>query len=263
MWQTAVPMLTAFGLKALGALALWIAGRWLIGFATRLMRKTMERQAIEETLIRWLVASVNVALNIALVVAILGYFGIETTTFAALIAAAGVAIGAAWAGLLANFAAGIFLIILRPFQVGDSIEVGGISGTVKEIGIFATTLVTPDNVVTFVGNNKVFSGNILNYTANPYRRVDLTLQLAEQADHRAAMELARRTVAGIDNVLTEPAPVVAMLDSNMAGPVLAVRPFTNDSHYWQVYFDANRRLREAFAEAGFPTPQYQYKLQTV
>lgn len=258
MWQSAIPVLIAFGLKVLGALALWLVGRWLISFATNLMRKAMERQAIEETLIRWLGASVGVALNIALVVAILGYFGVETTTFAALIAAAGIAIGAAWAGLLSNFAAGIFLILLRPFKVGDSIEAGGVSGTVTEIGIFATTLVTSDNVVTFVGNSKIFSDNILNFTTNPYRRVDLTAQLAAQADHRAAIALVKTKLAQIANVLAEPAPVVEILESNMAGPVLAVRPFTNDQHYWQVYFDANRIMREAFGEAGFPTPQYQY-----
>ena len=123
-----------------------------------------------------------VILNITLVLAILGYFGVETTSFAALLASAGLAIGAAWSGLLANFAAGIFLIVLRPFKVGDFISGGGITGTVEEIGLFVTTINTPDNVRTFVGNNKLFADNIQNFSANPYRRVELTAQIADNAD---------------------------------------------------------------------------------
>jgi len=112
-------------------------------------------------------------LNIILVVAIRGYFGVETTSFAAILAAAGIAIGMAWSGLLANFAAGAFMVVLRPFKVGDFVTVGGITGTVKEVGLFVTALNTPDNVLTIIGNNKVFSDTIQNFSANPYRRVDL------------------------------------------------------------------------------------------
>ncbi len=175
--SSSVPILTAFGLKLLGAIAIWLVGRWLIGLSTRLLGRSLRRQKIEETLTHWLGASVGVALNVALVVAILGYFGVETTTFAALVAAVGIAIGAAWAGLLANFAAGVFLVILRPFKVGDFVQVGGVIGTVHEIGLFATTLLTPDNTSSFIGNNKVFGDNIQNFSANPYRRVDRTAQL--------------------------------------------------------------------------------------
>jgi small conductance mechanosensitive channel len=122
-----------------------------------------------------------------LVVAILGYFGVQTTTFAALIAAAGLAIGTAWAGLLANFAAGAFLLVLRPFKVGDFISAAGVMGTVHEIGLFVTTMDSPDNVRTFVGNNKIFSDTIQNYSANAYRRVDLTAQIAGAADPHLAI----------------------------------------------------------------------------
>src|SRR5205814_8653486 len=132
---------------------------------------------VDATVLRYVGSAVSATLNIVLVVAILGYFGVETTTFAALLAAAGVAIGMAWSGLLANFAAGSFLIVLRPFKVGDFITAGGGTGTVKEIGLFTTTLNTPDNVLTIVGNNKIFSDNIQNFSANSYRRVDLKAQL--------------------------------------------------------------------------------------
>src|SRR4051812_4138290 len=153
MREIASTALAAFGLKVLGALIAWIIGRYLIGLAVRLMGAGLTRQEVDPTLQRYVSSIVTVALNIVLVVAILGYFGVETTSFAALVARMGVAIGAAWAGLLANFAAGAFLIVLRPFKVGDYVKAGGLEGTVKEIGLFATTILTPDNISSFVGNN--------------------------------------------------------------------------------------------------------------
>jgi small conductance mechanosensitive channel len=139
------------------------------------------------TISRYLCNILNVILNIALAVAILGFFGVETTTFAALVAAAGVAIGVAWGGLLGNFAAGIFLITLQPFKVGDFVTVGGMTGTVKEIGLFVTSIDTPDNVRTMVGNNKIFSDTIQNFSANRFRRVDLLAQLNHSVDHKDAV----------------------------------------------------------------------------
>jgi small conductance mechanosensitive channel len=150
--------------------------------------------------------ALSVALNIALVVAILGYFGVQTTTFAALLAAIGFAIGTAWGGLLGNFAAGAFLLVLRPFKVGDFITAGGITGTVHEIGLFVTTLDTPDNVRTFLGNNKVFSDTIQNFTANPYRRVELTAQISGAADPHLAIQRLKERLARIPNVIDKPAP---------------------------------------------------------
>src|SRR5205809_52556 len=174
VWNTASTQLTTFGLKALGAIAVWIIGRWLIRLATRLLSSALDRQHVDPTLQRYIGNVLSVALTILLVVAILGYFGVETTSFAALIAGLGIAIGAAWAGLLANFAAGAFLIVLRPFKVGDYVKAGGLEGTVKEIGLFATTILTPDNISSFVGNNKIFADTIQNFSASSYRRVERT-----------------------------------------------------------------------------------------
>ena len=178
----------------------------------------------------------------------------ETTTFAALLAAGGVAIGVAWGGLLANFAAGAFLVFLRPFKVGDFVNVGGVTGTVEAVGLFGTTLNTPDNVMTIVGNNKVFSDTIQNFSANPYRRVDLTATINHAVDHRVAIRLLKERLAQIPNVLTTPAPDVEILQFTPAGPLLCVRPYCSNQHYWQVYFDTNRVIRESFGEAGFPAP---------
>jgi len=245
---------TDVGVKILAAIAFWVIGRWLIGVAVGMVRAALERQKVDPTVLRYVGSIVTVTLNVLLVIGILGYFGIQTTTFAALIAGAGIAIGAAWAGLLANFAAGAFLIVLRPFKVGDFVTVAGLTGTVTEIGLFATTVNTPDNVSTVVGNNKIFGDNIQNFTHNPFRRVDLKCQLAGAADHQAAIALLREKIATIPNVLAEPGVDVEILDFTLVGPVLAVRPYCHNDNYWQVYFDTNKMIREALGEAGFPAP---------
>ena len=245
---------TDVGLKILAAIAFWVIGRWLIGVAVNMVRASLERQKVDPTVLRYLGSVITVTLNVLLVVGILGYFGVQTTTFAALIAAAGVAIGMAWSGLLAHFAAGAFLVVLRPMKVGDFVTVAGVTGTVTELGLFATTLNTPDNVSTVIGNNKIFSDTIQNYTHNAFRRVDLKCQLSGAADHRAAMQLLRDKIAAIPNVLTEPKVDVEILDFTLVGPVLAVRPYCHNDNYWQVYFDTNKVIRESLAEAGFPAP---------
>jgi small conductance mechanosensitive channel len=253
--ETVTTIAIAFGLKAIGAVIVWVVGRYLIGLAVRLVSNTLEKQNVDPTVLRYLGTVISVTLNIVLVVAILGYFGVETTTFAAIMAAAGVAIGLAWSGLLANFAAGAFMIVLRPIKVGDFVTVAGVTGTVKEIGLFVTAVNTLDNVLTIVGNNKVFSDTIQNFSANPYRRVDLKAQLNHAVDHNAAIRLLKERLAQIPNVRSDPAPDVEILEFNLAGPVLAVRPYCHTDHYWQVYFDTNRAIRESFGSAGFPVPE--------
>jgi small conductance mechanosensitive channel len=245
----------SIGLKVLGAIALWVIGIWLIGLCTRLLAKNLERQKVDTTHIRWVVSGVTVLLKVILIVSILGYFGIQTTTFAALIAAIGIAIGAAWGGLLANLAAGAFLVFLKPFKIGDLISAAGVLGTVKEIGLFVTAIDTLDNVRTYIGNNKLFSDNIQNFTTNPFRRVDLLAQLSHGTDHKVAIRLLKERLVKIPNVLSEPLPDVDILQFNLAGPVLAVRPYCHNDHYWQVYFDTNRLIRESFGEAGFAVPE--------
>jgi small conductance mechanosensitive channel len=244
------------GLQIVGALVLYIVGRWLIAAVIGAIERVLRRQEIEPTVMRFSGNALSVALHITLVVAILGYFGVQTTTFAALIAAAGLAVGTAWAGLLANFAAGAFLLVLRPFKVGDFISAGGITGTVHEIGLFVTTFDTPDSVRTFVGNNKIFSDTIQNYSTNPLRRVDLTAQISGGADPHLAIAILKERIAAIPNVAKDPAPGVSILSFTPFGPVLAVRPYCHNDHYWQVYFDANMTIRETLGDSAFPGPTY-------
>ncbi|MCP3022188.1 mechanosensitive ion channel family protein [Cupriavidus basilensis] len=245
---------TEVGFKVLAALVFWVVGRWLIHVVVRMVQGSLTKQKVDPTLLRYVGSIVTVTLNIVLIIGILGYFGIQTTSFAALIAAAGIAIGMAWSGLMSNFAAGAFLVVLRPFKVGDFVTVGGITGTVREIGLFATTLDTPDNVLTVVGNNKIFADTIQNFSANPYRRVELKAQLAGSTDVAAAATLLKARLAALPNVLAEPPPDVEILEFTLVGPVLAVRPYCHTDHYWQVYFDSNRVIRESFGEAGFAAP---------
>jgi small conductance mechanosensitive channel len=252
--QSAIATLMAVAWKLAGAIALWIAGRALIGFARRMLARALANQRFDPTLSRYMATGLSLLLNVALIVAVLGFFGVETTTFAALLAAGGVAIGIAWGGLLANVAAGAFLVFLRPFRVGDFVSAAGVTGTVDAIGLFGTTINTPDNVRTIVGNNKVFSDTIQNYSANPYRRVDLTALINNSVDHHRAIGLLKERLAGIPNVLTSPPPDVDVLQFTAAGPQLCVRPYCSNAHYWQVYFDTNRMIRETFGEAGFPAP---------
>ncbi|GMV43379.1 MAG: mechanosensitive ion channel protein [Myxococcales bacterium] len=248
------------GLKVLGAIAVWVIGQKIIGLAQRLLRATVDRRHFEPTLARYLVSAAGVGLNLLLVVTVLGVFGVDTTSFAALFAAAGVAIGMAWSGLLSNFAAGLMMIILRPFKSGDFVEVAGQLGTVQEVGMFVTGIDTMDNVRTIIGNAQVFGGIIRNFSANPVRRVDCVAQLAHGADHGRAIDALRAALVALPHVAKDPSPVVEIVDFTLAGPVLAVRPFTHTDHYWDVYFATNKAIREELGKLGLPVPETHHKV---
>lgn len=245
---------TELVIKIAAAIAFWIVGRWLIGKVIAVMSATMNRNHVDPTLTKYLGSIVAVALNITLVLGILGYFGIQTTSFAAMLAGAGVAIGAAWSGLLGNFAAGAFMLVLRPFKVGEFVSVGGVVGTVHELGLFGTTIITPDNVLTLIGNGKIFGDSIQNFHSLPVRRVDRIAQLANGVDPLEAIERFRAAVALIPNIASSHPPEINLLDMKLEGPQIAVRPYTHTDHYWQVYFDTNVAIVKVCQEAGWPAP---------
>ncbi len=252
--QTVLNHAVDIGGKIVGALLLWLVGKWLVGFTIKMLTRSLERQKVDPTLTRYASSAVTILLNVVLVIAVLGVFGVETTTFAGLLAAAGVAIGMAWSGLLSNLAAGVFMVMLRPFAVGDFVTIGGITGTVREIGLFVTALDTPDNVRTFLGNNKVFSGDILNYSANPFRRVELECQLPHGASIDDAIRRMTAALKEIPDTAEGVEPSVEVLRFTLAGPVLAVRPFCHTDVYWDVYFAANQVIARVGGEAGWPVP---------
>jgi small conductance mechanosensitive channel len=245
---------TELVIKVLAAVAFWIIGRWLISRVIGIIQVGMSRSNVDPTLTKYLGSIVAIALNIALVLGILGYFGIQTTSFAAMLAGAGVAIGAAWSGLLGNFAAGAFMLVLRPFKVGDFVSIGGVVGTVRELGLFGTAILTPDNVLTIVGNGKIFGDTIQNFSAMPVRRVDRIAQLANGVDPLDAIARFKAAVAQIPNVSKDMPPEVNLIDFKLEGPQIAIRPYTHTNHYWQVYFDTNEAIVKVCQEAGWPVP---------
>ena len=243
-----------FAWRLLGALALWIIGGWVIRIVVRVAHNAMAIRHVDRTLTSYGDAAIRVGLRMVLIIAILSVFGIETTSLAALLAAVGIAIGTAWSGLLSNFAAGVFLVVLRPFRVGDIILTAGVSGEVKDIGLFMTAVDTAENLRTYIGNSKVLSDNIVNYSTNGYRRVDLRVQLAHGVDADDAIGRLRPRIAQIPNVRGDPPPMIAILEFTAAGPVLAVRPWCAAADYQQVYFDANKAIADTIGEAGYPIP---------
>ncbi|MBS0591095.1 MAG: mechanosensitive ion channel family protein [Proteobacteria bacterium] len=247
--------------KILGALVVWIVGRWAIRLIGSMLARVLAKRQLDSTLARYTISVAGGVLTLLLAIAVLSVLGVETASFAALLAAAGVAIGMAWSGLLANFAAGVFLITLRPFKVGDAISAGGVTGTVREIGLFGTTLDMGDNVKAVLGNNKIFSDNIINYSANAYRRVDLTALLAGGVDVDDAKARLRTAVVGIANVLATPAPDIEILEHTPLGTVLTVRPYCHNDHYWQVYFDTNKAINATAKAAGWPAPEARHAVR--
>jgi small conductance mechanosensitive channel len=246
---------TEIGRRLIGALLVYLIGRWVIGLIEKAVSNRLAARKFDPTMGKYVDSIVKSALNILLILSVLGMLGVETTSFAALLAAAGLAIGAAWGGLLANFAAGAFLIMLKPYKVGDMISAGGVTGDVVELGLFTTTVNTVDNIRITVGNNKIFADNIQNYTVNPHRRVDLKAQLPHGVSTADAIAKLRERVAKIPNVLATPAPSVEIVDFTLAGPVLCVRPFAHNNHYWDVYFATNAAIVEVFTAAGYPVPE--------
>lgn len=263
--QSALTLVAAvivpFLFKLAGAVALWMVGGWLIQLAMRLLRRSFSRGSLDTMVINYLLSILGALLRVVLVVAILGFFGIETASFAALLAGAGVAIGAAWSGLLGNFAAGAFLQILRPISVGDYVDAGGVEGTVEEVGMFVTAITSVDNVRHFVGNTKIFSDNIKNFSSHPYRRVDLVAQLDNTADVPRAIELLRKGLESVPNQAEGKAAEVEVLEFTERGPKLAVRPYAHTQHYWDVYFNTNRMIVDVLSRAGFPVPRIPLAVQ--
>jgi small conductance mechanosensitive channel len=235
------------GWKLAGAAAVWLTGRWSIRLIRAALGRFMRARKVDTTLARYFDVSAELLLKLLVLIVVLGVLGIETTSFAALLAAAGLAIGAAWSGLLANFAAGVFLLTFRPFKVGDTIAAGNVLGTVREIGLFVTAIDTPDYVLTYVGNNKLFADTVQNFSANPFRRLDLSVQLPFDAKPDESAERLRARVSLVPNVLTSPAPIVEILSFAPTGTVLTVRPCCHNDDYWQVYFDTTRVISRLYS----------------
>lgn len=242
-------------LNLLASIAIWIVGRWVINKLMKVLSTTINHGGkLDKTLTRYIVSIVSFLLTVILIMFILSRVGVETTSFAALLAGAGLAIGTAWGGLLKHFAAGVFLQILRPFKVGDYVKIADIEGTVVEVGLFKSGIVTLENVKTMISNNKIFSGIIENYSYNPYRRVDCQIKIYHSVDMADAIAKLKAAVAKVDNIKDTPAPDVEILEFTHEGAMVCVRPYCHTDHYWQVLFDTNKAIMNTTAENNWPAP---------
>lgn len=246
--------LVPFGLKVLAAIAIWIIGGMLINTFAKVVRRVLNARQFETTLINYATSAIHVVLRIMLVMGILEVCGIPTTSFAAMIGAVGVALGVAWSGLLANFAAGIFLVVLRPFKIGDYITAAGQTGSVTDIGLVTTIITTDNNLRVIIGNNKLFSDNIINYNVNPTRRTDLRCQIAYSVDPQEAMAKLMERIKQIPNVLETPAPGIAIQEFNATGTLIALRIHAPTPNFGQVYNDVQNAVAEVCLKEGWPAP---------
>jgi small conductance mechanosensitive channel len=245
---------TEYGVKILGAVAILIIGLWIAKLITKIFHKTLLKKDVDPTLVKFFTALVRVALIVFVVIAAIGQAGIETASFVAVIGAAGLAIGFALQGSLSNFASGVMLIIFRPIKVGDFIEGGGISGSVQEIGIFITTLTSPDNKVIFVPNSKMTSNNIINYSMNTTRRVDLTFGIGYGDDIDKAKRVITDVIDANSKILKDPAPNVQLHELADSSVNFIVRPWVKTENYWSVYWELTETIKKKFDEQNIEIP---------
>ncbi len=249
-----VAHLVEFAPKLLAALVTLIVGLWLSGVLTRLARKTMERRGVDATLIPFLSSLLSWGFKALVFVSAASALGLKTTSFVAILGAAGLAIGLALQGSLANFAGGVLILIFRPYRVGDVIEAQGEIGTVREIQIFTTTLINGQNRRIIIPNGALSNGNIRNYTSEEHVRVDMVVGIGYEADIDKAKSVLGEMIRAIPGVLSEPAPVIAVSELGDSSVNLVVRPYAKPADYWDVHFAATEGAKKALDAAGISIP---------
>jgi len=249
--------LALYGAKIVAAVAIFFVGRWLAGLVSNLLEKGLNNRGVEATLTGFLKNITYATLLTIVVIATINQLGVQTTSFIAIIGAAGLAVGLALQGSLSNFAAGVMIIIFRPFKQGDYVEAGGTAGIVEEIKVFSTQLRSPDNKTVIVPNAGIMGGNIVNYATKPTRRVDMVFGVAYDADLKKARETLAAIVAEDSRILKDPAPTIAIGALADSSVNFFVRPWVNSADYWNVYFDVTEqvKLRCDAAGVGIPFPQ--------
>ena len=259
--QTFLQHLREWGVDAggrlLGALIVFIVGRFLVSFLNRMVARLMARRKVEASVQKFVKSLVNILLTVLLIVAVVSKLGVETTSFAALLASAGVAIGMALSGNLSNFAGGLIVLLLRPYKVGDWIEAQGVSGTVREIQIFHTILTTGDNRVIYIPNGALSSGTVINYSREDTRRVEWIIGVEYGENFDKVESTVRRIIAADPRVLPTPEPFVALHALDASSVNVVIRLWVKKDDYWPVYFDLNKNIYAVFNEEGidFPFPQ--------
>jgi small conductance mechanosensitive channel len=254
---TLTELATQWGLQIIGAIIVLFVGRIVAGWARRLTRKALERAEVDPTLVPFIAKLVYYLLLAFVVIAVLGVFGVQTASLVAVLGAAGLAVGLALQGTLSNFAAGVMLLFFRPFKVGDFIDAGGTTGTVEEIGVFATTMKSPDNIKIVVPNSQVYGQTIKNFNGFDTRRVDLVIGISYDDSISTAIDTIRSIVNADQRVLAEPETQIAVSNLGDSSVDLVVRPWCAGSDYWPLRFDLTRTIKEGLEAAGcsIPYPQ--------
>ena len=260
-----VELVSTYGLKLLSAIVIFYIGKWLARRLSNLVSRMMERSGTDRTLVSFVGSLTYVGLFAFVVIAALAQLGIQTASFVAIVGAAGLAIGLALQGSLSNFAAGVMLILFKPFKVGDYVEAGGTAGTVEEIMIFSTKMTTPDNKTIYIPNGAVYGSTITNYSEKPTRRVDLVFGCGYGDDIQRVKALLHEIVAADDRILKEPAPTVALVELADSSVNFVVRPWVNAADYWGVYFDLHEQVKLRFDAEGLsiPYPQQDVHMHAV
>ncbi len=259
--QELIQQLTNWGISTgkqiIAALIIFLVGRLLISLVNKLVAKLLSRRHVDAGVQSFVKSFVNILLTILLIVAIISKLGVDTTSFAALLASAGVAVGMALSGNLQNFAGGLIILLFRPFKVGDFIECQGVSGAVKEIQIFHTILTSPDNKVIYVPNGGLSSGNIINYSREATRRVDWTFTFEYGEDYNKVESVINRLIAADERILNTPAPFVNLIALADSSVNVVVRVWVKSEDYWDVFFSMNKAVYATFNKEGinFPFPQ--------
>lgn len=247
-------LLTVYGLKVIAAVVVFVVGRWIAKMLTTFAEKLMNKRQVDPTIVSFVGNLVYIALLVFVVLAALGQLGIQTTSFIAVIGAAGLAIGLALQGSLSNFAAGFLMIIFRPFKVGDYIEGAGVAGTVEAIQIFTTQLLTPDNKTIIIPNASLTAGNITNYSAKGTRRVDLMFGIGYGDDVDHAKKVISDVLAKEERILKDPAPTVMLIELADSSVNFAVRPWVLAGDYWGVYSVLTENIKKSFDAEGISIP---------
>lgn len=252
--ETLLNALTSYGPTVLAALAILILGWWVAKLITSAVRRSMTRANVDSTLVGFVSNLSFMTLIVIVVISALGQLGINTTSFAAILGAAGLAIGFALQGSLGNFAAGVMLIIFRPFKAGDFIEAGGVAGIVEEVQVFATKIRTGDNKEVTVPNGGITGGSIVNYSAKDTRRVDMVFGIGYGDDIKRAKEILHEIVAADGRILADPAPTIAVSELADSSVNFVVRPWCATGDYWPVLFDVTERVKLEFDKQGVSIP---------
>lgn len=252
--STMVDWVSQFGLKLIAAIVVFFVGKWLARKISNLLKRGLERADTDPTLVGFVGNISYFGLLTMVVIAAVGQLGVQTTSFIAVLGAAGLAIGLALQGSLANFAAGVLMIIFRPFKAGDYIEAAGTAGSVEEVQLFTTTLKTPDNKTVIIPNAQVTSGTITNYSARDTRRLDLVFGVGYGDDLDKVKRVIQEVLGEEERLLKDPAPLVGVLNLGESSVDFAVRPWVNSSDYWPVFFDLQENMKKRFDQEGISIP---------